>query len=255
MNKLSPLLALLPVSLSLSLSPSPAWAGEEGAGMMPDGSTDMYVGLAASARSSPADGGRRTSALRPLLQVQWSNGIFVSATGVVGMHLSQTPGQEYGPLLLDSNERNPGDSRRLAGTHAIKGSWDVGGFYNYYLGDQVRLLSTVAYDTSAGGVKGSLGLQKTLPSLAPHHTVSFSAGVALAGGAVMREQYEVFGAYRPSAGVTALHAGVNWNWEVSSRWLINTSAVGTRLGGEPANSPIVERRNVITWSSGLAYRF
>lgn len=249
MVKPSPIFALL------CLAALPALAEENAVGMMPDGSSDMYVGLALAKRSSPADGEDRSTALRPLLQVQWSNGIFVSATGVAGMHLSRTPGVEYGPLLLDSDKRDPGDGRRLAGTHPIKGSWDVGGFYNYYLCDQVRLLTTLVYDTSAGGMKGGVGLQKTLASLAPHHTVSLSAGAAWAGDAVMRERYEVFGAYRPAGGVMALNAGANWNWELSSRWLVNTSVVGTRLGAPAANSPIVDRRNFITWSSGLAYRF
>ncbi|USX26277.1 MipA/OmpV family protein [Oxalobacteraceae bacterium OTU3CINTB1] len=249
MNQLSPIFALL------SLAALPALADDGAVGMMPDGSTDMYVGLAIASRLSSVDDHEPSTALRPLLQVQWSNGIFVSASGVVGMHLSHTPGVEYGPLLLDSNGREPGDNRRLANTHSIKGSWDAGGFYNYYLGWRVRLLTSAAYDTSAGGLAGSVGLQKTLASVAPHHTITFSAGATLGSGAVMRERYEVFGAYRPSGGVMAVNAGANWNWELSSRWLINTAVSAQRLGNEPAASPIVGRRNVVTWSSGLAYRF
>lgn len=249
MHKLSPMLALA------CLAALPVRAEEKAVGMMPDGSSDMYVGLAAVKRSSPADGEERSTALRPLLQVQWSNGIFVSATGAAGWHLSGTPGVEYGPLLLDSGSRDPGDSRRLARTHPIKGSWDAGGFYNHYVGHQVRLLSSLVYDTSAAGLKGNVGLQKTLPALAPHHTVSLSVGATLAGAAVMRERYEVFGAYRPGGGVMAFNAGVNWNWELSSRWLINSAATGTRLGAPAAGSPIVDRRDFVTWSSGLAYRF
>ncbi len=249
MNKLSPLLTIL------SLAALPALADDGAVGMMPDGSTDMYVGLALATRLSSSDDHDASTALRPLLQIQWSNGIFVSGTGVVGMHLSRTPGVEYGPLLFDSNGRDPRDSPRLANTHPIRGSWDAGGFYNYYLGDQVRLLTSAAYDTSAHGLVGSVGLQKTLASVAPHHTLSFSAGVALCSGAVMRERYEVIGAYRPSGGLMSVNAGVNWNWELSNRWLVNTAVSGRRLGGGPAGSPVVERRNAVIWSSGLAYRF
>lgn len=254
MSKLSPLLLLLAAC-------APALAENTTELMMPDGSKDMYAGLALTTRTAAEEGGTRPVILRPLFQVQWSNGIFVSANGVVGMHLSEATGVEYGPLIIDSNSRNPGDSRRLRGTHAVRGSADVGGFFNYYLGDETRVTSNLMYDTSAHGFRGQLGMQKTLPSPAPHHTVTLSAGVSLASDPVMRELYEVRTAtggvrdYRPSAGLMSVSAGVNWNWALSSKWLINSSVTASRLGNGPADAPFVERRDFITWSSGLAYRF
>ena len=254
----SPLLLLLAAC-------GPALAEEATTGasalMMPDGSRDMYVGAALTGSSVADDGASRGAVLRPLLQVQWSNGLFVSASGVAGMHLSATPGVEYGPLLAASNARAPADSLRLRGTRRIKGSPDVGGFYGYYLGDQARVTANLMYDTSAHGWRGQLGLQKTLPSLAAHHTVTLSAGVSLASGAVMDELYAVSAAaggardYRPAGGVTSVDMGVNWNWALSSKWLLNSAVTGTRLGNGPARSPFIERRNVITWSSGFGYRF
>ncbi|PJJ18740.1 MltA-interacting protein MipA [Janthinobacterium sp. 67] len=254
----SPLLLLLAAC-------GPALAEEATTGasalMMPDGSRDMYVGAALTGSSAADDGASRGAVLRPLLQVQWSNGLFVSAIGVAGMHLSATPGVEYGPLLAASNARAPADSRRLRGTRQIKGSPDVGGFYGYYLGDQARVTTNLMYDTSARGWRGQLGLQKTLPSLAAHHTVTLSAGMSLASGAVMDELYAVSAAaggardYRPAGGVASADVGVNWNWALSSKWLLNSAVTGTRLGNGPARSPFIERRNVITWSSGLGYRF
>ena len=236
-------------------------AGGAGAQMMPDGSRDMYLGAAVTGSSATDDGAPRAAVLRPLLQVQWSNGVFVSASGVAGMHLSATPGVEYGPLLAASNARDPEDGWRLRGTRRIKGTPDVGGFYGYYLGEQTRVTSNLAYDTSAHGWRAQLAVQKTLPSLAAHHAVTLSAGVSLASGAVMEERYAVSAAaggardYRPAGGVTAIEAGVNWNWALSSKWLLNSAVTGTRLGSGPAGSPVIGRRNVITWSSGLGYRF
>ena len=254
MNKLSSLIFLL-AACGMALA-------ENSAGLtMPDGSKDMYVGFGVATRSSAAEGERRTVAFRPLLQVLWSNGIFVSAQGVVGWHLSATAGTEYGPLILASDARNPGDSYRLRGTHAVDGSPDAGGFYSIDIGGNAQLQSSVSYDTSAHGLRGRLGLQKSWAALVPHHTVSLSAGVALASDPVMRELYEVRTAaggardYRPSGGVMAINAGVNWNWALSSKWLVSSAVTGTRLGAPAADSPIVERRNFITWSSGLAYRF
>lgn len=247
--------------LRMALLPSLLLAGGAGAQMMPDGSKDMYVGAAVTGSSATDDGAPRAAVLRPLLQVQWSNGVFVSASGVAGMHLSATPGVEYGPLLAASNARDPEDGWRLRGTRRIKGSPDVGGFYGYYLGDAARVTSNLVYDTSARGWRGQLGLQKTLPSPAAHHTVTLSAGVALASGAVMEERYAVsFAAggardYRPAGGVTSVDAGINWNWALSSKWLLNSAVTGTRLGNGPSRSPLIERRHIISWSSGLGYRF
>ncbi|OFA02060.1 MipA/OmpV family protein [Duganella sp. HH101] len=254
MSKLSPLLLLLAAC-------GPALADSTTELMMPDGSKDMYAGVAFTTKTAAAEGESRPVIVRPLFQVQWSNGVFASANGVLGMHLSRTAGMEYGPLIFASNSRNPGDSWRLRGTRAINGSADVGGFYNYYLGYESRVTANLIYDTSARGWRSQIGLQKTLSELAPHHTVTLSAGVSLASDPVMRELYEVSTAaggvrdYRPSGGVTAVNAGVNWNWALSSKWLISSSVTGTRLGNGPAAAPFVDRRNFITWSSGLAYRF
>jgi outer membrane scaffolding protein for murein synthesis (MipA/OmpV family) len=229
--------------------------------MMPDGSRDMYVGLALAGRSAATAGEDNPSTLRLLFQARWSNGIFVSASGVAGIDLSDAAGMEYGPLLAMSNARSPSDSRRLRGTQAISGSTDGGGFFNLYLGNEMRLRTSVVYDTSAAGVRAEVGVQKSWSDLAPHHTLSLSAGVSLVDGAVMRERYAVRrdwgGArdYLPSGGVDAGNAGVNWNWELSSKWLVSSSVTAVRLGSQPAASPVVERRNILLWSSGLAYRF
>ncbi|PLY42005.1 hypothetical protein CSZ94_12760 [Janthinobacterium sp. ROICE36] len=261
MNKFAPRFSPLLLLLAAGVPALAEAASGTSTLMMPDGSRDMYVGAAVTGSSATDDGAPRTAVLRPLLQVQWSNGVFVSASGVAGMHLSATPGVEYGPLLAASNARDPEDGWRLRGTRRIKGSPDVGGFYGYYLGDAARVTSNLMYDTSAHGWRAQLAVQKTLPSLAAHHTAILSAGVSLASGAVMDERYAVSftagGArdYRPAGGVTCIDAAIHWNWALSSKWLLNSAVTGTRLGSGPAHSPFIERRNVITWSSGLGYRF
>jgi outer membrane scaffolding protein for murein synthesis (MipA/OmpV family) len=77
---------------------------------MPDGSRDMYVGL--GAQYAPRYEGardRRTTAL-PMLQVQWSNGIFISGMSM-GMHLSSSPSVEYGPLVALAPGRDPSGTK------------------------------------------------------------------------------------------------------------------------------------------------
>jgi outer membrane scaffolding protein for murein synthesis (MipA/OmpV family) len=254
----------LPYLISLLLAGAclPTLAQGSATMMMPDGSRDMYAGLALTASTAAAPGEQRPTVLRPLLQVQWSNGIFLSASGVAGWQLSERPGVEYGPLLLGSNDRDPHDSRRLAGSHPIRGTPDLGGFYSFYLNPQLRLQSRLSYDTSARGWSSGFELQQALPELAPHHSLSLSVGLGVNSGAVMRERFEVVGngasaprSYHPGGGVAGAGAAVNWNWQLGSSWLLHSSLSGNRLGSEAAGSPIVERRNSLTWSSGLAYRF
>lgn len=264
---------LLPPYLPPNLLPYPALlacllAGgaahaDSGTMMMPDGSKEMYVGLAVAARTGVTPGVNKGTELALSGQVLWSNGVFLSANGVLGMQLSGRPGIEYGPLLQMSNARHPGDSANLAGTHDIAGTMDGGGFYNYYLGDDLLLRSSLVYNTSAGGAMGNVGLQKAFIDVAPHHTLSLSLSINLAGGQVMRELYEVRpdaaapdrSAYRPSAGILSANAGLNWNWALSSHWLVNSAVTATRLGPGPANSPVTGRAGYLTWSTGLAYRF
>jgi len=252
MNKLLPLILLPLCGVAQAEDRTP---------MMPDGSRDMYAGIGLATSNAEAAGENRPVVLRPLLQVEWSNGIFVSSSGVAGLDLSHSGGVEYGPLLMFSNSRDPRDNRRLRGSHPISGSLDAGAFLNYYLGDDARLRTSLVYDTSAHGLRGEAGVQKSWSGLVPHHTFSLSASVTLASDPVMRERYEVSRAaggardYRPDGGVAAVAAGANWNWALSSKWLLTSGVAVTRLGSGPAGSPVVERRTFTTWSSGLAYRF
>jgi len=250
MNKLFPLSVLL-------LACAAAQATDM---MMPDGSKDMYVGMALATRTVAA-GEERRVLLRPLLQVQRSNGVFVSASGVAGLHLSDTPGLEYGPLLAASNARQPTDSWRLRGSQPVQGKADGGAFFNYYLGSETRVLSNLFYDTSAHGLRGYVGVQKALNLEDPHHSLAVMAGAHWASSPVMRELYSVSAAaggvrdYRPDGSLNSVSLGLEWNWALSRQWLVHSGVSATRLGHGAADSPVVERRSFMSWSSGLAYRF
>lgn len=244
---------------------SPCFAQTLYNAMMPDGSRDTYVGLAVTSRPV-ADGGStsRETVLFPQLQVQWGNGVFVSGLDTVGMHLSHTPGVEYGPLLHWQQGRVVGNNPGLAGSDVIKSSPNVGGFFNYYLGKRFRFTTELVATTDAPGSLFDVGIQKILPSLAAHHTVSLSAGATFADTAYARHHYGVTGestkgsamqSYAPDGGLLNLHAGLNWNWALSASWLVSTGLGATFYAPMAADSPVNSNRSAMAIGSGLNYRF
>ncbi|HEY0586215.1 MAG TPA: MipA/OmpV family protein [Pseudoduganella sp.] len=180
---------------------------------MPDGSRDMYIGL--GVQSVPRYDGADDNRTRPLpvLQVQWSNGIFVSGTAL-GWHLSQTPSMEFGPMLALSprrdqdgisfdasgvsedsgarmahsslrpdqfSEREEFDSNRLRNMDVIKRRVVAGGFFNYYLSPKLRLTNTLTYGSGRehNGARLHTALQYMMVDVVPHHTVVLSAGASV----------------------------------------------------------------------------
>lgn len=186
---------------------------------MPDGSRDMYIGV--GVQNVPRFDGARDNRTLPLpvLQVQWSNGIFIAGT-TVGMHLSQTPSLEFGPLLSMAPRRDqdglsqgvgsmgeasnthasitgeqpggivPGDDRmaranKLSGMDVIGRRLTYGGFLNYYLTPKLRLTNNLTYGAGQdhNGARLHTSLQYMMEDVAPHHTVVLSAGVSLVNSA------------------------------------------------------------------------
>ncbi|MEW6759734.1 MAG: MipA/OmpV family protein [Pseudomonadota bacterium] len=276
-------------ALVLAVSGSAASAQTPTTNPMPDGSRDMYAGLGvvSAPRYEGADGSR-TRAL-PVLQVQWSNGVFVSGMSA-GMHLSQQPLVEFGPLLNLHPRRNesgtggkigevtagtsftPGpvmqrmSSNRLSGMEEIKLRPEVGGFFNVYLAPEWRLTSSVlgGAGNDRNGVRAELGIQRLAVEIAQHHTVSVSAGFTFVNSAYNRAYFGVspaesassgHPAYRPDGGLKDMHIGARWNWALSPSWILTSSVQASRLVNDARRSPLVERPNNVTVSTAFAYRF
>jgi MipA family protein len=260
---------------------------------MPDGSRDMYVGLGAQSapRYEGADS-RRTRAV-PVIQVQWSNGIFISGMSA-GMHLSGQPTIEYGPLLtlqprrsesgIGGNAVDPGDpggfygwagpsaiaagrpANPLTGMEPISTRLLAGGFLNYYLTPQWRLTSTALWGAGNNrhGAIADLGVQRLAVDIAPHHTVSLLGGVSLVnrdynqaffGVTVPEAVHSGNRVYSPGGGLKDAHVGVRWNWTVAPNWMLTTNLQAERLLGSAKDSSLVERPTNVAVSTALAYRF
>jgi len=276
-------------ALVLAASSSAASAQTPTINPMPDGSRDMYAGLGivSAPRYEGADS-ERVRAL-PVLQVQWSNGVFVSGMSA-GMHLSQQPTVEYGPLLGLHPRRSesgnggaigealgatlaPGPlyfrlkfANPLTGMDEVKLRPELGGFFNAYLAPQWRLTSSVlaGAGNERNGVRSQLGIQRLGLAPAPHHAVSLTAGFTFVNGAYNRSYFGVtqdesmrtgHPAYRPGGGLKDVHVGARWNWALSPSWLLTSSVQASRLMGDARRSPLVERPHNVTVSTAFAYRF
>lgn len=245
----------------------------------------MYIGLgiASAPRYKGAD--ERETDPAALVQVQWSNGVFLSGLSL-GMHLSDAPAVEYGPLLAIEPGRNASGRQKFSGVGGIDGlgvasltgqtaqqtlrftdiraTPGAGVFLNYYLDESLRLTSNFLYGVgeSHNGLLLNLGMQKALPQFAPHHHVSLSAGLTWANRRYTQAYFGVDPAasgstisYTPGSGVRDVQLTLNWNWELSHLWLLTTQLSATHLTGPAAHSPYVDRRTGLSVRTGLAYRF
>jgi outer membrane scaffolding protein for murein synthesis (MipA/OmpV family) len=256
---------------------------------MPDGSRDMYVGLgvASGARYQGAAGTER-SAL-PVLQVQLSNGLFVSGMRA-GVHLARSPQVEFGPLLEWQPRRDAagegeelggiGDARmslvamppaafsdnRLAGMPVIHGRVQGGAFLNYYLTPAWRFTSSLLYGAgnARNGMKLELGVQRLALEIGSHHRIALDAGVSFAN---RRYNMAFFGVgeddsygsglpvFAAAGGIKDARLGARWNWAWSPSWMLSSSVQATRLLGSARLSPLVERPTNLSVSTAIAYRF
>ncbi len=256
---------------------------------MPDGSRDMFVGLGVSSqpRYDGADG-RRTRAL-PLLQVEFSNGVFISGMSA-GWHLSRQPTLEYGPLLALQPRRDetggaavlggtggipvtavaPPPTRlalatnRLAGMEAIGAHLQGGAFLNVYLNPEVRVTNSLLYGAGGDGLVWELAAQRVAAGFGAHHRVAFSAGIELVNRAYNTSFFGVTAAqhlrsgnaqYAPAGGVKDVFASARWNWSLSQDWMLTTAVRVASLRGDARRSPLVERPAQLSISTGLARRF
>lgn len=276
-------------ALALAAVSSAACAQMPATNPMPDGSRDMYVGLgvASGPRYQGAQESERTAL--PVLQVQWSNGAFISGMRA-GIHLSRAPQVEFGPLLELQPRRDAtgeGDAiagvgevrinlvampmaafsdNRLAGMPAIERRVQGGGFLNYYLTPAWRFTGSLLYGAgnARNGTKLELGVQRLALEFGAHHRVALDAGVTVAdrryntaffGVSEMDSFTSGNAVFDAAGGLKDLRLGARWHWAWSPSWMLTSSVQATRLLGSARLSPLVERPTNLTVSTAIAYRF
>lgn len=262
---------------------------------MPEGSHDAFTGLGLAHRASYAGSARRRWQLEPVVQVAWSSGLFVSGTQVGWQlgeaEASGWPRLEGGPLLsLQAPRHRDGQGwfidspgavgtlgntigasavdrgGRLQGMDDVPGRVEWGGFVNLRFSPRWRLTQSLL--TSRGregqGTHASLDLHAALPPLGEHHSLAWSVGAGWSNAAYQRRYFGVTASesarshnpiYQPGAGVAELHTQLRWNWAWHPQWLLSTSLQASRLQGEAARSPLVERASDTSVSTALVYRY
>lgn len=173
----------------------------------------MYAGLGVVSTPRYAGADTRRTRLLPVLQGQWSNGVFVSGIAA-GLHLSHLSWLEFGPLLaldpgrdadgegasavgIEANRLNTvagpastlndasasvSKSHRLDGLPSIARRVQGGAFLNLFVAPGVRLTSNVLYGAgnAHNGATLAVGAQVMALAPAPHHTVTLDGGLVLA---------------------------------------------------------------------------
>jgi MipA family protein len=234
--------------------------------MMPDGSRDLYAGIALNSTPEYAGSAERKTSAMALIQMQWSSGIFLSGLSA-GWHLSDSPQIEYGPLLAIEPGRSASGNRSLNGVGGISspslgaaGSTvapggapqpalqvarfeevpsrlTAGGFFNYYFNQQLRLTGSLLYGAGndQNGLLYNTAIQQSFANLPAHHHVSLSAGASWANRHYL---HSFFGteATRLASGTTSLayapssglrDVQLSINWNWElSRPLLLTSQLG-----------------------------
>jgi outer membrane scaffolding protein for murein synthesis (MipA/OmpV family) len=273
------------LTLALASMYGVAFAQTPATNPMPDGSRDMYIGLGAGAVPEYEGSKDRKIAALPVLQVQWSNGVFVSGMSA-GMHLSEQPTLEYGPMVnlhlgrdesgtsagaigasADFPSISPGKRERILNfMNTISARVEVGGFVNYYVTPGLRFTNNLLYGAGneRDGLRWIANLQTVSADLAPRHRMSFLVGVTYANRAYNQTYFGIswdeavkgdVKTYSPKGGIKDVHAGVRWNWNLSPSWLLTSTVNMARLRGDAANSPLAERKTNMSVTTALAYRF
>lgn len=256
--------------------------------LMPDGSHDMYLGLGAVSRPYYEGAARHIQSALPVLQMQWSNGLFVAGT-MAGLHVSDSPGLEYGPLLAFEGKRTASGhgfiaigtsgigngsvlpnheggeavpDNKLAGLPEIPARLLAGGFFKLNLNPQWQWQNNLL--TGAGpahnGVRWTTQLQYAQSW--QHQTVSLTTGVNWGNRANNQAFFGVppgvlnnLPPYQAGSGIKDVFADLNWNVALAPAWLFTSKLKLSGLQGSAARSPLVERRSGWQLSTALAYRF
>lgn len=198
---------------------------------MPDGSHDMYLGLGVMSRPLYEGAEKSKRVVTPVMQMQWSNGIFLAGMSA-GWHLSNQYQHEFGPLISVEPSRtssgvsnsiqfptrfpessltgNNGSSlgndfelgdanlsrnqlNKLENAEAIRTRLLFGGFYNYQITSNWRQSNTLLFGAGNNkqGIRLISDLRYQFKNGPAHHQFTVGMGVTTVNRAYANSYFGV----------------------------------------------------------------
>jgi MipA family protein len=227
--------------------------------LMPEGSKDIYLSLAAV--HSPRSLGSADSefGIVPVLAAQWANGVFINNT-TLGLQLSDDEDFSYGPLFAASRSRTPGADGKDGESRFRP---QLGGFLFYRVSSGVSVSSRLLY----GGSSDRRGLRvESMASywqlVSAHHSIGVAAGATLANRSALQADFGVTPGEAGRFPVHAVHSGMrdaslalHWRWELTHKTALHSWVEQTRFLGSAGASPRLEQRNGTTAVTMVTWRF
>jgi outer membrane scaffolding protein for murein synthesis (MipA/OmpV family) len=182
----------------------------------------------------------------------------------IGANVLRAGGFRLGLLVGYSGGRDQSDDPHLNGLGNISGSLQMGGYAAYqWNAFELRAQARQAVTHASNGMVGSLGLTYALHPI-ERWRVKLGPQLAFADGDHMKKFFSVsadqsrgsgLATYSASGGLSDVAFGINTTFQLTNNWLVFGIAKVAEIIGDPANSPIVQRKEQAFVGTGLAYHF
>ena len=222
------------------------------------GEDGRWVGLAFIAGREYQGSNEARNLLVPQLEYQWSNGWFAGTSNGIGYNFSKDRGVDYGLRLPATFGRGGSRSPALNGMGDIDASPEIGAFFNYPVGRDFVLTSSLRYGAGNDHDGALLLLGGTYSTtIAPNWRVGAGVSANWANAAYMQSYFGVTSAqsatsgyapYSPGAGLRDVRASLSVTYLMSPRLVVTGGISYDMLQGGAKDSPLTVQPN---WFSGV----
>jgi MipA family protein len=243
----------------LSVGAAPSAIAQSAPMLMPEGSKDIYLSLAAV--HAPRANGSNENRLRvvPLISAELSNGVFINMNRV-GMQLSEDFSLGYGPLFSPSRSRVPDTEGRDGRSRFTP---EFGGFFTYRISQGLSVSSNLMYGGSSDrrglAIHGAAAFWQ---QVRPHHSVGIETGLSLANRSSLQADFAVTPAQAGRLPAHEVHSGLrdaslslHWSWELTHKTTLRTWAQRRHFLGSAGASPRIEQRAGTTVATMVSWRY
>ncbi|MFN0303846.1 MAG: MipA/OmpV family protein [Burkholderiales bacterium] len=256
----------LGVGLSIVASSASAQAFDAvrlyGAARDMDGGT---VGLAAIAARRYQGSDEHRYMVLPLLDYQWRSGWFAGTSNGIGFNFSGRPDISYGLRATADLGRKENRSAALAGLGNINPRPEFGGFFNYGIGRDIVLTSSLRYGAGDDrqGLLLDLGAVYSI-RLAPQWRIGLGVAGTYANTEYTQTYFGIdsaqagrsgYAPYSPGAGVRDVRANVALSYQLSPKMTLTGALSAVSLQGDAKRSPLVRDSRTVNAIVGVGYAF